>query len=316
MGFDPRLRPMTSAQASSKRNSRTKHASSKRQNQQDGSNSAASGSPQVSTLARTRSPQEEQLDADLLDTPRARLAAAVFEPKKSKRKRRAPDPEDVEDVQLLAEQQAGYRRLDRAMRWNAFLHFTNDLFAVEARSKIFDNTKSWKWRVLKKMEEFVEIVLLSEEHRLVRMYKTRSLLSQFFTTLFNTKNFFDVFYYMDGYVSFERSSELGQYYMRCKYHSYDCSTATDRVCSSERDRLLRFYDSLPSHDSFKQVNKEQFYEVRSRYRNDKKKVKARDDGILREDFVSLGPRPNPKAVAGAGDELEEDDPETSELLEE
>jgi hypothetical protein len=84
----------------------------------------------------------------------------------------------------------------------------------------------------------------------------------------------------------------------------------------ERDRLLRFYDSLPSHDSFKQVNKEQFYEVRSRYRNDKKKVKARDDGILREDFVSLGPPPNPKAVAGAGDELEEDDPETSELLEE
>jgi hypothetical protein len=68
------------------------------------------------------------------------------------------------------------------MRWNAFLHFTNDLWvdvvhevygsdvdidspqAVEARSKIFDNTKSWKWRVLKKMEvcTFITVMIYTD----------------------------------------------------------------------------------------------------------------------------------------------------------
>jgi hypothetical protein len=134
------------------------------QNQQNnGSDSIAAPGPGL--------PQIPTHDADPLDTPRARLAAAVLGPKKSKRlKRRAPDTEDVKEVQLLAEQQTTHRRLDRAMRWNAFLHFTNDLWidviyevygsdididspeVVEARSKIFNNTKAWKWRVLKRME--------------------------------------------------------------------------------------------------------------------------------------------------------------------
>jgi hypothetical protein len=93
-------------------------------------------------------------------------------------------------------------------------------------------------------------------------------------------------------------------YMRCKYHSCDFSTAIDRVCSrvgqpggwnedmawrgSEPPGTWSSSDSLPSHDSFKRVDKAQFYEVQSRYRSDKNKTKARDDGILREDFVSLG----------------------------
>lgn len=84
----------------------------------------------------------------------------------------------------------------------------------------------------------------------------------------------------------------------------------------ERDRLLRFYDTLPSHDAFKRVDRAQFCEVQSRCRNDRKKAKRRDDRVLQEDFVSMGAPPNPKAVsrkpeAGAREELDEDDQENS-----
>ena len=58
--------------------------------------------------------------------------------------------------------------------------------------------------------------MVAPEHVAVKgLYTTRPLLLDFFAKLFTPGNFFAVWRYMRGYVEFEGSSELGQYYMKC-----------------------------------------------------------------------------------------------------
>ena len=47
------------------------------------------------------------------------------------------------------------------------------------------------------------------------LYNTRPLLLDFFMKIFTPGNFFAVWKYMEGYVEYKGSTELGQYYMRC-----------------------------------------------------------------------------------------------------
>ena len=67
------------------------------------------------------------------------------------------------------------------------------------------------------MKEF----LADPEHSQLKLYDTRVLLANFFNKVFTVHNFFYVWYFMDGYVSYEGSSELGKYFIRC-----ECLTVT------------------------------------------------------------------------------------------
>jgi hypothetical protein len=43
-------------------------------------------------------------------------------------------------------------------------------------------------------------------------------LTGFFNDLFNSSNFLKCWYYMDGYIDVDKSTELGKYFMRSKLY--------------------------------------------------------------------------------------------------
>ena len=72
--------------------------------------------------------------------------------------------------------------------------------------------------------------------------------------------------------------------------------------SDARQRLLRFYDTIPIHTDFAEVNKTQFKELNNRYRNKRKKKKERDDQVLQDYYVSIGAPPKAGVVTVRTDE--------------
>ena len=58
-----------------------------------------------------------------------------------------------------------------------------------------------------------------------------------------------------------------------------------------RARLLRFYDRIPLHPNFQDVDKSDFKEVKKRYRNHHGTASERNDSVLEECFTSLGAPP-------------------------
>ena len=126
---------------------------------------------------------------------------------------------------------------------------------------------------------------------------------------------------MEGYVEYEGSTELGQYYMKCLLSfialAFPCSSSDDLaiyvnlaievklyldICETgigaldARDRLLKFYDQIPVHPNFDNVDKSDFKEIKKRYRNQQGTPAERSDRILRECFTSIG-APPPKKQA-------------------
>lgn len=101
------------------------------------------------------------------------------------------------------------------------------------RAQVMDNIKAYKCKVLDRMEVSVyrslclfllcdvivsvyqrHVRLLLEDNPICKSYTTNVLLQQFFTTTFNSANFFYVWHYMDGYLNVEGSSTLGRYYIK------------------------------------------------------------------------------------------------------
>lgn len=64
---------------------------------------------------------------------------------------------------------------------------------------------------------------------------------------------------------------------------------------NERQKLLNFYDMLPTHDDFKRVIKKKFKEVQSRARNTRKRKQLDVSGLNR--YASLG-TPPPETTSG------------------
>ena len=145
---------------------------------------------------------------------------------------------------------------------------------------------------------------------------------------------------MDGYVSYEDSTELGQYFMKCWYSLtvtiipctqrhylaiyinlaievklyQDASTGNGKL--DARERLIKFYDQLPLHPDFRDVDKNDFKELRDRYRNSKAASGDRYAGILEECYTSVGPPPAKKQqavdlrdVVDGSDDSSQDDPD-------
>lgn len=146
---------------------------------------------------------------------------------------------------------------------------------------------------------------------------------------------------MAGYVQYDGSSALGQYYMRCMFSTaiyllyldyanqslptlaiytnlaievklYLDAEETGIGVLDARNDLLRFYDTIPLHQNFANVDKNDFKELTHRYRNDKKKPKMKSFTMLETHFVSLGAPPSKTTVR---DEHEEDSQEEDDVVE-
>lgn len=90
----------------------------------------------------------------------------------------------------------------------------NDPKYSTARTKITENMRTYKSRMLRAMESHVTTVLTANPN-----LKTASKgeVKQHFINIFNPENFYEVWYYMVNIIDVEKSTELGQYYMRGMY---------------------------------------------------------------------------------------------------
>ena len=125
--------------------------------------------------------------------------------------------------------------------------------------------------------------------------------------------------FKDGYVEYEGSSDLGQYYMKGQFFFtafaflirsnhlaiyvnlatqvklYMDVAATGVGKLDARNRLLKFYDALAIHEDFVDVDKTEFKEIRKRYRNSHEGRAEGSHLILKECYTSIGTPPPKKA---------------------
>ena len=71
---------------------------------------------------------------------------------------------------------------------------------------------------------------------------------------------------------------------------------TESGALDARNRLLKFYNSIPIHPDFHDVDKSDFKEVKKRYQNQHHTAASKTNHILKECFTSLG-APPPKKQA-------------------
>ena len=69
------------------------------------------------------------------------------------------------------------------------------------------------------------------------------------------------------------------------------TVATGKGLLDARDRLLKFYDQIPVHPNFQDVDKSDFKELKKRYRNQHGTQAERGDRVLQECYVSIGAPP-------------------------
>ena len=105
----------------------------------------------------------------------------------------------------------------------------SDLF-LNARSKIYENIKTYKDQVLARMKIFKSrkklrsslissiqthiLALIKDDPQLSRFGSDNDLLESHFVKTFNATNFVYVFKYMNEYLDVDKSSELEKFYMQ------------------------------------------------------------------------------------------------------
>lgn len=64
-----------------------------------------------------------------------------------------------------------------------------------------------------------------------------------------------------------------------------------------RQVLLKFYDQLPGHEDYNEIDKEDFFELTDRFRNERKRAaKEADKQMFQEKHHSMGPPPKKAAI--------------------
>ena len=137
-----------------------------------------------------------------------------------------------DDTATLVITAANKKMLDREIRWHTFLHHSrlfapaiikkvfggdadeNSVEFYEPQTKIQENVRTYKSKMLRLMEEHV-----------MECFKTNPNLRfcgeaeriQHFKDLFNADNFYSVWYYMSGVIDVDGSLPLGRYYMQSMY---------------------------------------------------------------------------------------------------
>ncbi|KAN0068231.1 hypothetical protein V8E54_013801 [Elaphomyces granulatus] len=225
-------------------------------------------------------------------------------------------PDNANEFTLTTEEGGTLlRKLDREIRWHSFLYHSN-IFAKEiidsiygangdvdsgyfiaARTKVHDNIKSNKSRMLKRVKQHV--ATLMSEDMLLKDQIDPSVLLPYFARKFNESNFLFCWYYMDGYLDVDRSSPMGVYFMKNHYANIctqvKIATDTENVLPHAHQRLLEFYDELPLAKEYYDVERCDFAELTERYRG-QKGSKRKPAHCLAEMYQAIGPPPSKRTA--------------------
>ncbi|KAI9748115.1 MAG: hypothetical protein M4579_007310 [Chaenotheca gracillima] len=255
----------------------------------------------TSIQSHAPTPQTTPLAADV--DSRKRLRDVADNPKK----RRKGKPKAREALEFLSGWQVHLDVIDRKTRWMYFLHFRNDkkedlvrevlgldvnpdsFEFGQARGKVMDLCKHFKQKLLTNAEEHVTTILRidDDDHAgLIRAMTESKTLARIFGGKFCKESFFEVFWFMTGYLEFDSSKPLGKYYCkhlyanlcsRVKLHLDWKSAAASGSAGTANNRteLLGFVDVMALSAMFDGVNKNQFVELTNRTARQKRAPKRK-----------------------------------------
>ncbi|KAJ8132204.1 hypothetical protein O1611_g1418 [Lasiodiplodia mahajangana] len=213
-------------------------------------------------------------------------------------RKRRPRPRDVDGE--IAEDDERERKLSRASRWQIFLYhrhlparegeiITSVYGDIEptsheyiaARQRLVDDQKNFKSHILADMAKLLELhaqqpgneVLLDTE-----VVPTATRLRDLAHAAWSPENFFSVWKYMRGYIDYDKSSPLGQYYMKHMFQGLALEIAkwlrAKKTSAAEgtlrRQEVHDFYFAMPKKPQFSGVSKDCFQEVFEHQRNQKR----------------------------------------------
>ncbi|KAI0550500.1 hypothetical protein F4679DRAFT_583466 [Xylaria curta] len=258
------------------------------------------------------SPEPETMNRDELLSSKTTM---------QERKKR-PRPRDVDGT--IAEDDERERKLSRASRWQIFLYHRH-LPAVEAdtiksvygdieptsheyinaRQRLVDDQKNFKAHLLADMAKLLEKHAEQPENKVLLdldVEPSPARLRALAHSAWSPENFFQVWKYIKGYVDYEKSTPLGQYYMKHMFQGLALEVAKWlRVKGNEAEGLARrqevhnFYRAMPKKAEFSAVSKDCFYEVFEHQRNQKRQKKDDEAAIAaaHERFEIDEPPPPP-----------------------
>ncbi|KAI0483357.1 hypothetical protein GGR56DRAFT_686679 [Xylariaceae sp. FL0804] len=250
-------------------------------------------------------------------TPETRkefLSSGTTMDARKKRPRPTTDPEDENQ-----------RKLQRAIRWHLFL-FHRNIPAMEkaliqgalgevaadsheyldARRQCLDNQKNFKSNLLTKMVSLVKAH--AEEHKLLDIEVTLSATRKaaIVKEAWSPQNFFHMWSYIKGYIDYEKSSALGQYYMRNMFIGLageildylDVQLRTPKEAEARKKKLHSFYFDMPAVPQFGAIDKKCFHEVFEHGRNQKRQKVTNDTTAKSHErfLIEDEPPPPPESV--------------------
>ncbi|KAI1494443.1 hypothetical protein F5X96DRAFT_665737 [Biscogniauxia mediterranea] len=239
------------------------------------------------------------------------------------RKRRA-QPAELNDE--IAADDVKERKLNRASRWQIFLYHRRipeldaptikeiygdiapeSLEWANARQRFVDDQKNYKAHVLSYMETLLESHAQQPENKNlldIEVSVSPARFREMAHSAWSPENFFQVWKYMRGYIDYEKSTDLGKYYMKHMFQGLAVEVASWMRESkadkgkgmARREELHKFYFAMPKKDQFASVSKECFAEIFEHQRNQKrsKKDEAAEEAAAHERFeINEEPPPPP-----------------------
>jgi hypothetical protein len=162
-----------------------------------------------------------------------------------------------------------------------------------SRVKLFDNVRTQKNRMLARLEDHLKATrqkcpqqwaLGDDDFRADRF------------EVLNASTFQHIWYYLEGRVDFDRSEDLGRYFIRTIYANLCVvcrdwmNTPADQLGKSDkRQVLLAVYDAAPLAEEFSEVDWDDFKIIDKEVKKKKSKVSVKD--VLVRSFKAVAPPP-------------------------
>ncbi|KAI9749167.1 MAG: hypothetical protein M4579_006980 [Chaenotheca gracillima] len=250
---------------------------------------------------------------------------------KSPKKRKRVKTSDTKNSTYEQSFQVALDVVDRRARWLYFLEFQHEqskekmLSATlsphwkqdsweyrEARIKVQDACKGYKQRMLLAMEHHVLEMLAIDQGEggsgVLEGMDSGASLAKYFNRKFSKENFLRVFSFIDGYVDFDNSTLLGQFYMKNIYANLASKTkmhldwrAHRSGRANDRESIIKFVDTMALAKEYDNVTKAEFEEIFDRAHRQRRKKKTKDVLLPDDDpdVLIIGRPPPPKAPVAA-----------------
>ncbi|OAF56049.2 hypothetical protein VC83_07380 [Pseudogymnoascus destructans] len=135
---------------------------------------------------------------------------------------------------------------------------------------IMNKTKDWKSKLIRRVTGHVRTVLAADAaaDELLNGCTSLKALVEVFRKRFTKDNFFEVFFFVDGYLDFDKTAQLGQYYCRELYAHFcghgkllvDWENSKDRVVEDPRSQraFMKMMMRFPLSEHFDGLSRAEF----------------------------------------------------------